>query len=374
MEIEYKRQHNESYMIIQVDEAEESFEYKMIKENEINALLDFKEMEVDGVRQYNYCISRKENLEDYFDVHDLTPDIFRRLVLNIKLAYGELDRYLIDERHIYLSKETIFLEKAKDSMKLSLCYYPKDMGSMQMQFRELMEYILGIVPAKDRDFTAKIYEAYDLCLKEDYTIDEILELLQEDIEDDIEVHQIFLEEDDGSIEEAEGAFVEGGDSLEDLYLKDDKKPGIFETFTEKLKVFVRREKKVKDVKEGETSYGGEDFIIDPDYELEEKTQLLTDTKPCGRLVYDGLNHEDDFMVNKDVFRIGSAKNNDAVIKAKTVSSNHAKIVKEGDDYFISDLNSLNSTFVNNRELTYRTPIKLNVMDRIRFASECYTFF
>ena len=75
-----------------------------------------------------------------------------------------------------------------------------------------------------------------------------------------------------------------------------------------------------------------------------------------------------------MFRIGSGKGNDAVLKAKTVSSNHAKIEKDGNDYYISDLNSTNSTYVNNVELPYRTKVKLKIMDKISFANVNYTFW
>ena len=118
---------------------------------------------------------------------------------------------------------------------------------------------------------------------------------------------------------------------------------------------------------------GEDFIIDPDYELEERTVLLSDVKPTGKLVYDGQNQEDDFLVNKDVFRIGSGKNNDAVLRERTVSSNHAKIIREGDDFYLSDLNSTNQTYLNNEPLVYKIPRKLKIMDKISFANVNYIF-
>ena len=64
--------------------------------------------------------------------------------------------------------------------------------------------------------------------------------------------------------------------------------------------------KRKPVKDEEDIYT-EDFLVEPDYELEEKTVLLTEAKAVGKLVYDGNNNEDDFIINKDIFRIGSSK-------------------------------------------------------------------
>ena len=373
MNIDYKRQHNESYMVIEVENGAPAYEARMIEENEISSLLKYTKINVNGVTQYSYCISRKENLEDFLEARDLTLDIFRRIILNLQLAYEEVEKYLIDESHIYLSKETVFLEKSKDSFKVNLCYYPKNMGGVQQQFRELMEFFLKLVPSDNRELAAQIYNAYDLCLKSDYTLGEILDSLEpKELEQEIYIEQIDPYnpteplKNNGIVEE----FIPQGESLSELYEQQACGNGRgINTFLEAVKSFLNMRIQFKD----EVDEQREDFIIDPDYELEEKTVLLTDVKPSGKLVYDGQNQEDDFLVNKDIFRIGSSKTNDAVIKEKTVSSNHAKITREGDDYYLSDLNSTNSTYLNSKPLTYRHPEKLKIMDKISFANVTYTF-
>lgn len=374
MEVKYKRQHNESYMVLEINEESLGYEEKMIEENEISSLLQFSKVNFNGVQQYNYCISRKENLEDYLEARDLNLELLQRIILNIQLGYEEIAKYLINENHIYLSKETVFLEKSNDSFKLSLCYCPMDMGSVQQQFRELMEYFLQLTSSEDRQFTEKLFSAYDLCLKNDFTISEILECLQGDgLEDEIYVERIDPYEEisattDHLVEEP--AFVQG-ETLDDWFENEkEKRSGKLNQFFDSVKGFFNTKIQFNDSYE-ESS---EDFIVDPDYEIEEKTVLLTDVNPSGKLVYDGQNQEDDFLVNKDVFRIGSGKGNDAILKAKTVSNNHAKIEKEGNDYYISDLNSTNSTYVNNVELPYRTKVKLEIMDKISFANVNYTFW
>lgn len=366
MEVKYKRQHNESYMVLEINEESLGYEEKMIEENEISSLLQFSKVNFNGVQQYNYCISRKENLEDYLEARDLNLGLLQRIILNIQLGYEEIAKYLINENHIYLSKETVFLEKSNDSFKLSLCYCPMDMGSVQQQFRELMEYFLQLTSSEDRQFTEKLFSAYDLCLKNDFTISEILECLQDDgLEDEIYVERV-----DPYEEVVEPAFVQG-ETLDDWFENEkEKKSGKLNHFFDSVKGFLNTRIQFNDSYEE----ASEDFIVDPDYEIEEKTVLLTDVNPSGKLVYDGQNQEDDFLVNKDVFRIGSGKGNDAVLKAKTVSSNHAKIEKDGNDYYISDLNSTNSTYVNNVELPYRTKVKLKIMDKISFANVNYTFW
>lgn len=372
MEISYKRLHNESFMVVELEDTISSYEEKMIEENDIGPLLDFSKMNLNGSLYYHYNISRKENLEDFLDSHDLNMDIFRRIIINLQLAFDEIGRYLIDERHIWLDKESIFLEKSSDTFKISVCYYPRDMGSVQEQFRGIMECVLKKAPASDKEFTRKIYGVYDLCLKDDYTLGEILEFIEpEEFEEEIFVEKVNLQED--QVYDQTETLREEDYLMQQEFLSDfqpPEKPSFINRFWSGAKDILTKRIEFKDDFQGES----EDFVIEPDYELEEKTVLLTETKPVGRLVYDGQGQENDFMVTKDIFRIGKSKACDAVLQSPTISQNHAKIVREGDDYYLSDLNSTNSTFLNNEELVYRKPVKLHICDKIRFANVCYTFF
>ncbi|OGS33114.1 MAG: hypothetical protein A2474_05490 [Elusimicrobia bacterium RIFOXYC2_FULL_34_12] len=51
-------------------------------------------------------------------------------------------------------------------------------------------------------------------------------------------------------------------------------------------------------------------------------------------------------VDKDVITIGRKEDNDISIDNPAVSGHHAKIFKQGDGYFLEDLNSTNGTFLN----------------------------
>ena len=366
--IEYERKHNESYMVIEAKTDDASYETKMIRENDIHALLNITCVSLEGVNKLSYKISRMENLEDFVESRDLDAESLSRLVLNIKIALDEISKYLIDERHILLTKETIFLEKGGDNYQVKLCYLPEDSGLIQEQFRSIMEYFISKLTISDREISKQIYAAYEICLKDDYTLNQVIECLQSirSEKKEIYVEKVSLEDEDVDKYDENDAseYISDYMDMEEDNEKESRKPfGRIRSFFSRLRF--------EDINEEKST---EDFIIEPDYELEEKTVLLTDSKPVGRLVYDGNNNEDDFMITKDIFKIGTAKGNDAVLKAKTVSGNHAKIIKEGSDYYLSDANSTNGSFLNSLPLAYRKPYKLKPMDRIKFASEAYIFY
>ena len=228
MEIKYIRKHNESFMTI-IDEARAvEYESKMIDSNDISILLDHSIIEIDGTTQYNYNISRKENLQDYLETRDYSLEAIEKIVLNLQIGLSELEKYLIDENHICLEKDTIFLEKTNSGERLFLCYYPKDNGTIQQQFRAVMEHVISNLQGGDRKKAEHLYAVYDICLKEDYTLEEVLDYLQSNSEEQSEIVVNKIEFDDSFDEdseerEVEDYFQESGESLYDYYEEKKKK-------------------------------------------------------------------------------------------------------------------------------------------------------
>jgi hypothetical protein len=64
------------------------------------------------------------------------------------------------------------------------------------------------------------------------------------------------------------------------------------------------------------------------------------------IIKHGLERGKDFKIQKEETKIGRDEENDIVLTHPTVSRFHAKIIRDGENYFIEDLNSANGTFVN----------------------------
>lgn len=76
----------------------------------------------------------------------------------------------------------------------------------------------------------------------------------------------------------------------------------------------------------------------------------------------------EFLIGKDAAQV------DYVISDnETISRLHAKIVKQGNDYYISDANSMNHTFVDGVMLPPGSPCKLSNMSKIRLSDEEFVF-
>lgn len=69
--------------------------------------------------------------------------------------------------------------------------------------------------------------------------------------------------------------------------------------------------------------------------------------------------------------IGRGTKSEVVIDDEEVSDEHARIIKEGKNYKLIDIGSLNSTFLNGTKVT--SPKKLEDEDEIRFANIKFIF-
>jgi DNA-binding NtrC family response regulator len=65
-----------------------------------------------------------------------------------------------------------------------------------------------------------------------------------------------------------------------------------------------------------------------------------------KLVFPRNGKIEEHVFEQDVVHLGAMEDNDLVIDDETVSRNHCKIFREGDQYMIADLGSTNGTFVN----------------------------
>jgi len=80
-----------------------------------------------------------------------------------------------------------------------------------------------------------------------------------------------------------------------------------------------------------------------------------------------------FALDRELFRIGRAPDNDLVLASGSVSSKHSAIRREADLYFIEDLGSMNGVTVNGAPLQSETPRRLYHGDNLRIADHLFLF-
>ncbi|MEQ8186758.1 MAG: tetratricopeptide repeat protein, partial [Candidatus Eremiobacterota bacterium] len=78
-----------------------------------------------------------------------------------------------------------------------------------------------------------------------------------------------------------------------------------------------------------------------------------------------------FPLNKKCITIGRSRSNDLFLDDPRTSGKHARLIKEGDYFFLEDLGSSNKTFINDMEVTSK--VKLSHEDTIRIGQVLFTY-
>lgn len=432
MEICYKRDPRGSFMIIEGQPHKETYEDIMVRENNVKSILNSYSAEIDSRLQYWYNISGKRSLQDYVDEEGLSIDFVINLFEAINYAYGRLTKYLIDPSHIFLTPESLFLDSASDNVMVYLCYMPFEKDGNRDGFSTITECLTDGIRTSSRFSSEEndekqrmvelIYKLYDISLRDEYCLERLMEEVRKyeekpeiiekenvsvDKEEELQIEEKTFpvnktkrrfsfgrkseneknerslfesdeENEDDFTNDGEGFYEDEHEDFEDEFIdEDEEEPSFFEKL--KMKFSKKTEKKKEKVKalvpkKEKDDFEEVDFIYNEDDEINEPTVLLSknDAKISGRLIYEGLENESDFVIKKDLVKIGSLESgNDLVLHSNVISRHHAKITREGDQYFIEDLNSTNGTTVNGEMLSYKELVKLKKMDEISFADIVY---
>jgi hypothetical protein len=106
--------------------------------------------------------------------------------------------------------------------------------------------------------------------------------------------------------------------------------------------------------------------------LSEVGKITEALKLCLRPVTD--KYYQPILLNEYPFFIGKLKTNvDYCLDQKVISRYHAKITKEEEHYYITDLNSTNGTFINGQMLQTYEKKEIVLGDEISFANISYVF-
>lgn len=108
---------------------------------------------------------------------------------------------------------------------------------------------------------------------------------------------------------------------------------------------------------------------------ENKTIILSERK-SPKFYLRALNRDmyQDIYMEKFPFYIGKVQiNADYMINNNAVSRFHAKIETVGDNFFVSDLNSTNGTYINHNRLEPNVRAALQINDVVTFADVSYKF-
>lgn len=378
MEIEYRRTWNQSVMLITGHVEEENYELKMLKHNTVAGLLPVEEIQETGDFRFCYDITGKKSLECYLENNALNPVMIKKILENLIHLCREMERYLLKEEKLLLKEDMIFMDSREE--QFYFCYYPDKEGELREEFGKLIEEMLPQLDHENREETEKVYAIYEKTREENYSLLNLQELFFKEEENGGEVwkeYEIAGDETEAAVltvtNPQNSQKMDRISSIKKQMLQILEK-GISWLYRDKLnrkkKEFSMPEIPVPAIRKKQMPQK-----IYPQEQDKNPLSEYTEKAITGaRLMYLGGGEERDFVINKDVFLIGTdALAVDGILKSRAAGEIQAKITKEEDIYYIEDMNSANGTLVNGEILIYKEVRRLEEGDRITFADISYRF-
>ena len=410
---------------------EGDYREEMLKNSKIEGLLPVSRQDFDGRHELWFAVGGMQPLSVKFRQKAPGTAVITELMRQIEELAVKLEEYLLEPKEIGLALSWIFEGEEGEYLFLYLPGYArKDGGGICRLLEELMEYVdyenhravsfLYLLHAKSRQQTGGGFALYHLC-------GEILkaeqEREQEREQDDFfaEFERMDGEENQSGKSRIKKIIRSGADKEEEVEEmgkkkkkagtserdtgssrgktaeKKNSKGGRFQGWLNKLVGLIKGEEKdfafeeenegililAEDGEYGKRSedvQGGEDDPETGDTVLlggEELTQTMLLGSDRGT-----LEEEQYYLISEEggrikiylsanPFCIGKEEGCDYVLREPVISRRHAKILKEGERYFLVDTDSLNGTYLNGRKLAAHTRAEIKSGDRIDFADLCF---
>lgn len=175
MEITYKREMKHNYLIIVPEETlHDGYEVRMMASNCIDGLLKFHVKQVDNKKSYYYEITSKQPLVRLLECQSLGAGELRRLMEGISATLERLEAYLLQEGQIWLDPGYIYVEP--EYFTVFFCLVPGRQGRFPDEMTALLQYLLNKVNHQDKECVVMAYGLYQESLKENYGMEDLLQL------------------------------------------------------------------------------------------------------------------------------------------------------------------------------------------------------
>lgn len=386
LQTEYVRSLHCNYerLLLEQKPEDKRYQYCILNRGGIKGMLPCSLRYVDGLAYLYYDISSKQSIAQLFESRCITREWLRDFIWSYRQIQQELDRFLLDERNVIWYPEQVFLDL--DNRVFSFMYIPY--YEQENGFGKLVDFWVEHIDYEDETLVEFVYRVYDQLEKngEAYLQGQIFEdagLLEQKAEDkpdnQPETPGIF----DAVAVNREIRETETGREVSASAREGKKK--LFGIFEGKK----RKNKEVRDnyrqamqeamngyavAEEGTYEYRGSgEECQEADYG---RTVYIEERPDPAKLIHRLYSPSGKLLASleKETFSIGKKKEEvDLVLDDLSVSRMHARLVKQGTEIYLEDLNSTNGTFKNGLRLEPYERRKLEAEDEIKCGNVTLIF-
>ena len=383
LQTEYLRNLNSNYerILLEKKPEENRYQYCILNRGGIKGLLPCSLRYINGLAYLYYDISSKQNAAQRFGSRCITREWIKDFLWSMQQLQQELGRFLLDSSNILWYPEQIFQDL--ESNVFSFLYIPYYEG--ESSFVRLLEFWVDHMDYNDEVLVDCVYHMYEQLERsgDTYLLAQIFEdakALDQPAAKVREMQEKSEQEKNELERDEQEKFAQKRETMGILRqdISDDNVDSAFRERKEERKgifgLFDNKRRKEREMRENyrldmqravggyavaeESAYNEEEYgrtVYIEEKADEEKTRRLY--TPEGRLIA---------SVDKPTVTIGKKKEEtDVVLEDSSVSRMHARITREGKEYYLEDLNSTNGTFKNGLRLQPYEKRKLEAGDELK---------
>ena len=171
----------------------ESYEYKILMEQDIDNV-NKMQIEYDGNKtNLLYDINNKITLENYLLQKKLNVASLLLIIKNVNNLLNSISNYLLSENSITLDFRTIVIDKEGKNTKLKFCLVPNLNNDFSFELSKFLMKLLRYVDIKDKNALPLAYKLFIKSSKDNYTIDDLLEVVRQYEADSDNLYDIYDE-------------------------------------------------------------------------------------------------------------------------------------------------------------------------------------
>ena len=169
----YRRDAYHNYLVLQNNMETEPYQTHMVLSNSIKGLLKCSIRNINDRADFYYEISSKQTVERIYEFKKITYNQLLEIVNSIKNVFLYMKEYLLEEQHLTLKPEFIYMNM--DSKEIELCFYPEYDVPISKAFTELAEFFLDKINHEEEKAVILAYQFYKSTKEDNFQLQDFIE-------------------------------------------------------------------------------------------------------------------------------------------------------------------------------------------------------
>ncbi len=183
MKTKYIRDFRHNYLVIEKeDSGQDGYLIKMITENSIEGLIPCQERMINGESLLYYDITSRQSIQSILEAQPLQMRHLQKLFSGLRAISEVMEKYLLSPEELLMLPEFVYMDMA--TWEYSFVYYPGRTEEGASSFQKLTEFFMQHMDSENIPLVEAVYQMADLLNRQQFVMDELITWFQENYDEE----------------------------------------------------------------------------------------------------------------------------------------------------------------------------------------------